>query len=284
MQRIGLVPRVLVLILPISIVFTSSIGLAAKAAPAAPAPMPRSTAFIRPLGVGFVAGYVDYKEPGLMREYGPLYGVNVSYWRFNQFGTTLYNVEGEIVGGGLLYDGGSMGGARYTKPTSDYILNLRATVGAYRPLTTDLSITPFIGLGLRDLNDKIEGSGSYNRNISYLYVPLGGSVAGQIDRTWSFSFTGDFDIMLAGTVVSKLSDADPSYPDVTNHNHGIGFRLSAALKKEFGRFAVHVAPFYQKWKIQQSDGVFVTIDGDPGVLAEPENESDFVGLNLGADF
>jgi hypothetical protein len=296
----------LVLILPlVSQAATKTVGkTAAKTMhPARVAPEPEpdlqpepvavtNDGFWKGFGVGALAGYVDYKEPGLMREYGKLYGVNFSYTAINQTSRLAYNFEGEIVFGRLLYDGGSQNIATgvitpFTAGTSDYIFNTRGTIGLYRELNSSLSLTPYLGLGYRDLNDKTDGSGSYNRNISYIYVPLGGQIAARFGDTNSFSFAADFDLAV-GTVVSKLSDLNSSNPDITNHNAGFGYRLVASFKHNFGRWSGHLQPFYQKWKMNKSDDVsigFTKADGSTGtlVLSEPVNESDFIGFNIGAD-
>jgi len=248
------------------------------------APAVQGTYGWKGFSVGAVTGYVDYKEPGLMREYGLLYGVNGSYTSLNEVSGIQWNLEGELVAGRILYDGGDQGGNRYTQPTSDYIAFIRATVGAYREMTTSWSATPFIGVGLRDLNDKIDGSGSYNRNISYLYIPVGAQIAGFVTDKWSLSFVADLDLMVSGTVVSKLSEASSALPDVTNHDKGVGTRITATSRWDLGSIGIHTGLFYQKWKIEQSDIVAVTISGQKLGFAEPENESDFVGLNAGVDF
>jgi hypothetical protein len=248
-----------------------------------------SPAVFKGFSVGTTAGYVDYKEPGQMREYGELYGLNAAYDAINETSTIATHFEGQLVAGRLLYDGADVNlitGVRTPKtaPTDDYIFDSRATIGTFRKISSAFTVTPYIGLGYRDLNDKIQGSGSYNRNISYVYVPIGAQVAGSFSDSWSYSVGADIDVVLYGTVISKLSDIDPANPDITNHNHGFGARLTTSIRKKFSRFAIHFTPFYQKWKIEQSDGVAVTINNSAGTLFEPANESDFVGLNAGMDF
>jgi hypothetical protein len=237
----------------------------------------------KPWSVGFVAGYMDYKEPGLMREYGNIFGVQGSF-TFLTRSSLEWNFESEFLTGKITYDGGNLSGARYSQPTSDWILNGRATLGFYRNIGATWSLTPYAGFGFRDLNDKIEGSGSYNRNISYVYLPFGAQIAGFVTRTWSLLFSADLDLMIYGTVISKLSDVDSSAPDVTNHNKGIGGRLTATIRHDMGRYGIHAGAAYQKWKIDQSDGVRITLGNQTGTLYEPENEFDFFGINVGADF
>lgn len=237
----------------------------------------------KPWSLGLVVGYMDYKEPGLMREYGKIYGIQGSFTLLSA-SNIQWNFEGELVGGKITYDGGNLAGARYTQPTADWIYNMRATAGLYTNIASTWSITPYAGLGFRDLNDKIEGTGSYNRNISYVYLPLGAQLAGYVTPSWSLSFSADLDLMVYGTVISKLSDVDSSAPDVTNHNRGLGGRLTATVRHDMGRFGLHAGAAYQKWKIDQSDGVKITIGNQTGTLYEPENEFDFFGVNVGADF
>ncbi len=237
----------------------------------------------KPWSVNLVTGYMDYKEPGLMREYGIMSGVQGIYSYLSDSGVQ-YQGEASFLLGQLKYDGGNLAGKRYTQPTNDWIIETRGTIGLYRNFTPSWSITPYAGLGFRDLNDKIQGSGSYNRNISYVYLPLGVQLAGFFDQTWSLSLTGDLDLMVYGTVISSLSDVDSSAPDVTNHNKGLGGRLTASVRKDLGRWALRFGALYQKWKIDQSDGVKLTIGSTTGTLYEPENEFDFFGFTIGADF
>ena len=241
------------------------------------------------LSVGVVSGYIDYKEPGYMREYGQLYGLNVGYSVLDETTTLAFNVEGQLVAGRLLYDGADVNldtgvTTPKTSPTDDYIYNIRGTIGTYREINSLFAITPYAGLGVRVLNDKIIGSGSYNRNVSYIYLPIGVMFAGWFNDSWSYSLAGDLDFVVFGTVISKFSDVNPSNPDITNHNRGTGARLQTSIRRNFSRFAIHAGVFYQKWKMDQSDGVSVTINNKPGSLIEPTNESDFAGLDIGMDF
>ncbi len=266
----------------------SSISTVSQAATMVEEPSAGSYEF-KGLSIGAVTGYIDYKEPGLMREYGELYGVNVSYGVTNEASTIAYSFEGQLVAGRLLYDGADVNlntGVRTPKtaPTDDYISNIRGTIGLFHEVSPMFAFTPYIGLGYRDLNDKIQGSGSYNRNVSYFYLPIGAGFAGWLNDSWSYSFNADIDIVVLGTVISKLSDVDSSLPDITNHNSGTGARATASIRKNFSRFAVHIAPFYQKWKMDPSDGVSLVLNNKPGTLVEPANESDFIGLDVGMDF
>lgn len=231
--------------------------------------------------------YIHYSEPGVMNQFGLMPGARVTYFKASDYTSTVYSLEGDLWSGHLTYDGGSIsGGQRYQRRAADTLFNFRATIGTLREIQPDWTISPFIGIGYRYLTDKNEGTGSYTRNISYLYVPFGVETAKWFFDKWSVVVTADVDWMLSGVVVSKLSDVSAGNPDLTMHNSGWGFRLATSLRRDLGSLSVHIEPYYQNWTIKQSDVVVVydTTSGTYSGLVEPANTSNMIGFDVGVDF
>ncbi len=241
--------------------------------------------FWKGFSVNAVTAYVDYREAEVMTEIGLLEGVKISFYSQDETSKTTYLFDGEYLIGSLTYDGGDLfSGKRFQRRTSDSLFNLRGVIGVSLPLSKSWSWNPFGGLGYRLLSDKLEGSGSYLRQISYLYIPLGASFTAWLNNSWSIYFAADLDLVISGIVRNRLSDLDPSNSDLFLKNNGYGFRLVSALRADFGRFSLHLEPYYQRWTINESERQAVIINGSPGFIYEPKNTSDLIGLNLGVDF
>ena len=84
----------------------------------------------------------------------------------------MFNFSIEYTSGDLDYNGSTWGGASVKTDTEDYIVECRALTGRHfhRGKTT---ITPFFGFAYRYWNDVIEGTGGYEREITYYYSPFG---------------------------------------------------------------------------------------------------------------
>lgn len=230
---------------------------------------------LRGFSVSGVLGYIDYVEPTVMHELGLMYGVNVGYTNVNEWQAIVYHFEADYMTGFLTYDGGNTT-TRFQARAKDWILNLRGTFGLIRDFADASTIVPYVGLGYRTLNDKIEGSGSYLRRITYLYIPIGFSYSRAINATDSISFQADYDYVVSGNVFSKLSDVNPSYPDLVMSNNGFGFYVAVDFFRRLPSVGVQITPYFQKWKMKDS-----TIDYG---FIEPANSSDFIGAKVGVDF
>ncbi len=229
--------------------------------------------------VGLVTSYFSYVEPSFMREYGFLQGVALGYEQLSESETYLFETEADYQLGHLTYDGAVVSSGISTpsvQRAADSILNLRGTVGYVNQLESGWTLAPYAGIGYRLLKDKIEGVSSYLRTVSYLYAPIGARLDLPISEFFSIVTTADIDVILYGMVVSQLSDVNPSFPDLQMTNSGVGYSASISLKYGFENFTGYLTPYYQKWDIQRSTQSMGFV--------EPANQTDLVGLNVGADF
>ena len=146
-----------------------------------------------------------------------------------------------------------------------------------------------MGFGLRYWNDTAQGSGGYEREILYLYSPIGFKLAGPVSSKWSWGFSGEYDLFWKGWVTSHLSDADPGFNDPENHQSfgdGFGIRFSIQFRHHVSeRFSWYIEPFFRYWDVEQSDYAILTYYGTPfDYVYEPENNTLCYGITVGFGF
>ncbi len=234
------------------------------------------------------SGHWEYKEPGLMREYGMLYGARLTIETSAPSSPYLYIGELDFLRGDITYDGMYDNGEPVSSPTRDMIWAARGLMGfpsgvfvGGRPTST-----PFFGIGYRSLNDVIEGRGGYERQITYLYLPFGVKFAGEMGPSTTISTGLEADLLLAGSVKSNLSDVSSDYPDITNNQEaGSGFGLQADVSFHYKTesFGVHFQPFVQYWKVETSQPVYVYSGTEVRKYVEPDNNSTLWGARIGID-
>jgi len=238
--------------------------------------------------IGFDVRYFDYEEPGLMEESGWMYGIVGSYiYHGNNklmFETSLSYVFGE-----LDYDGQFQDGTPRTSDTDDWLFEWRGLIGPDYRLKDSSIVTPFLGIGYRFWNDEIKGSGGYEREIQYLYLPIGVKTISPIDINWTWGLSAEYDLFLSGKVKSHLSDVFPGLNDPENdQNFGDGYGVKFSLqfnRKLSNNYGVSIEPYISYWDIDASDLSVVTLYGIPiGYGVEPENETTEYGLRLNFTF
>jgi hypothetical protein len=222
-----------------------------------------------------------YREPGVMKNEGTLYGIVASYTFDNDTLDYLdtgpddvVRLEGRLGFGEVDYDGSYMDGTPLSTSGSDeFLFNLRLLWGREYPGARFLDGI-YAGLGYRYLNDDSSAqAGGYERESNYLYVPLGGRKDFELTPRWDLSITGEFDVLIIGRQISHLSDADPMLPDVRNWQWpGIGVGLSAEVRHEWQDVDLGFAPFLRYWWVAESNV-------DQGYY-EPENNTFEYGLSF----
>jgi len=222
--------------------------------------------------------YRIYKEPDVMSEKGMMYGLVGSYTYHNKL---MLKAEGR----------GSWGKVDYSNTgeidnITDYMLEFRGLGGYDFPILKTSTITTYIGIGYRYLNDdmsgKISSTGAlgYLRESNYIYSPIGIEFIIHLENNWSIGEVVEFDYFWWGKQKSYLSDADPGYNDLSNRQKkGFGLRGSIALQKKIKTIEFEVGPFIRYWNIKKSETEIITYLGVPiGVGWEPKNNSTEVGI------
>ncbi len=144
-----------------------------------------------------------------------------------------------------------------------------------------LKATPYFGIAHRYLYTEGEnritttGHWGYDRDVYYLYSPLGIEFEWQTIDDLVVKPTIEYDFFWQGTVKSHLSYLGDT--DLEHHqSSGYGFRASVALESQTNIVNVTFKPFIRYWHIEESDWVYYTV--------EPENETLEVGLELNICF
>ncbi len=144
-------------------------------------------------------------------------------------------------------------------------------------------ITPFLGFGYRYLNNDSNNFGGYEREVKYLYIPIGVKTISPFLANWTWGIHVEYDLFLDGKVKSHLSDVYPALNDLENNQDfgdGYGIRVSLRFKKKLThKLSLSVEPFVRYWDIEDSDISTITINGRPFADGyEPANNTTSYGL------
>ncbi len=242
-----------------------------------------------------VAASFKYEEPGLMKETGTLYGL-YGRWERSNVGPGTVAVSASYLAGGLDYEGSTQSGIPVKSNTDDFITEIVATYGwDFRGPVYEQR--PYIGLGYRYWNDRIKDSATstgvpvfgYEREVSYLYAPLGIRFNGGLASNWTWATRVQYKYFIEGQVRTHLEDVDPGFNTLENkQSSGYGYDIAATFMRLFGGGGVKglaIEPYYSYWSIKQSDNATVTYYGTPvGYGYEPKNNTKVLGLRVGAQF
>jgi hypothetical protein len=252
-----------------------------------PAPRPVQYPGLRrkAFAIGPEVYHFEYEEPGIMKDRGTFWGVVGSYtyrdWvpaspeESPSPDKSMFRAEVRLARGEVDYEGSLMDGTPYTVGgIDDFVFEGRLLLGAdwLRGQTLD---TLYVGIGYRYLNDDTSfDPAGYERESTYLYVPVGYRFDSSHEVGWSFGFGAEFDLLIMGNQRSHLSDYDPTQPDIDNHqNSGHGYRASVKLQHKGKKAIFIVEPFFRYWDIDDSEVEY-------GVYYEPANETTEYGIQL----
>ena len=234
--------------------------------------------------IGPEISYRVYKEPGVMKEEGWMYGLVGSYAYHNKL---MLKVEGR----------GNFGKVDYSNSgninnINDYVLEGRGLVGFDFLIAQVHSITPYIGVGYRYLNDDSSGRISttgalgYERESNYLYSPIGLEINVQLGDRFYVKESMEFDYLWRGWQKSHLSDALPGFNDPTNtQKKGYGVRGYIGFLIVTKKIDFELGPFVTYWNIKKSDDEAITYYGTPVDIGwEPKNNTTEIGFKITARF
>jgi hypothetical protein len=150
-------------------------------------------------------------------------------------------------------------------------------------------IAPYAGYGYRYLfNDgrgiTSTGAYGYRRESNYWYIPIGINHKMHLTSHSKLETTIEYNYLLDGKQISKLSDV-PGYNDIKNkQNKGYGYRISSAYVEN--NWAL--GPYFYYWSINQSNTVdsFVVSGGVayPFTAYEPKNNTKELGFKVSYKF
>jgi len=240
--------------------------------------------FGRDLGVeiGFETSHITYTEPGVMRQEGFMYGLRgaLAYRNYNY----MLSIEARASLGQVDYHSGDSGDI---KNIDDSIWEVRGLAGYDLNMSETLAVTPYIGIGYRHLDDNMGGRISstgaygYDREISYMYSPIGMDVTTALENGWNIKLRLEYDKFWDGSVESHLGSI-PGYYDIENdQDKGYGVRSSIMFKKKGETIDFIIEPFFVYWNIKDSK-----LTKDPGgtTWIEPKNNSQEFGIHFTVEY
>ena len=174
----------------------------------------------------------------------------------------------------------------------DLTLEFRGLGGFGFDIFTASTLTPYLGVGYRYLNDDLKGkvtstgAAGYERESNYFYSPIGIETLTELNNGWFWGLRAEYDYFWRGVQKSHLSDANPAYNDLENdQNKGYGVRGSVKLLMKSEEIDFVIEPFIRYWNIKKSEDAKVTFAGVIiGTGYEPKNHTTEAGIKMGLIF
>lgn len=232
--------------------------------------------------VGLNHSFHRYDEPGLMKITGNQWGIDLAYNWYDETRDYRIRSELEYLLGTFRYDGSTcdtMGNCSpATENGKESYRTIRATLGKTFQEVPGSLFTGYGGLAQRYLDNKIGGSSSYRREITYYYAPLGFEYASLIAPTFRIRTWIEYDFFIYGIVKSHLSEV-PGYNDLTNHQRsGYGAKLASAFDWSVDSATISFQPYLQYWNIPDSDIATTSTQFGTFEGKEPKNHTITGGL------
>ena len=168
----------------------------------------------------------------------------------------------------------------------DWYIEARGLIGIDLEIK-DAALSPYTGFGYRYLFNDARGISStgnwgYRRESNYLYLPFGVIHRRMLNAQAKLVSTLEYDRLLAGKQISRLSDGGQGDSDVTNYqSNGYGLKLSFMYERNDRA----IGPYAHYWKIARSDTAIRYQNGVPvGIGWEPDNNTIELGMKAGHRF
>ncbi|MCL2161107.1 MAG: hypothetical protein FWH56_04370 [Betaproteobacteria bacterium] len=249
----------------------------------------------------------EYKEPGLMKLSGTMYGVSAEYLNNGGVGRIKNSIPIQLRGrfnymqGDLQYDGhvaniytGERWSYKAEKKEKNYFFDTAFLGGVEFKLSEKLSVSPYSGFGYRYLLDDNSSESSKNpyphkRKQTYYYMPIGADWKVPLASGWSLAFNTELDVLLRGkNTTNRYQTRYNPYSENSERNYrqksGYGLRLSAKAEKNLQSVGVFAEPFFRYWDIAKSNTIRWEDGGYIYESHEPKNKTTEYGLRVGVSF
>ena len=234
--------------------------------------------------------YYKYKESNVMEDIGTMYGLATSYAYHNKL-----MLKTEARGSLAKVDYSGHGSRKEQNGTSDnitqYILEARQLAGYDFNVLKTTTITPYIGIGYRYLND--DGAGKFTstgidlcvRESNYFYSPIGLEVTTVLNKGWKAIGNFEYDYFWWGMQKTRLTDKVGYTTNLENkQEEGYGCRGSMEFQKTGGKLDFAIGPFIRYWSIQVSRRSGYTKNGVDKTGVEPKNNTLEIGGQVSIRF
>lgn len=232
--------------------------------------------------IGLSFSSYQYQEPGLMSLKGVKMGLDL---RTTKALRNDHFMRGELryAFGSVDYNSNSTGSA---SGEQDWYIEARGLVGKDWAIN-DAALSAYTGVGYRYLfNDgrgiTSTGNWGYRRESSYFYLPIGIVHRSSLNDQARLVGTLEYDHLLAGKQISRLSDGGQGHSDITN-NQTSGHGLKLSVMYERNKWAI--GPYAHFWNIGRSETAFLYQNGIlVGMGWEPKNDTVEFGLKASQQF
>ena len=226
--------------------------------------------------LGLYISKIAYTEPSVMEEKGSLFGFS---GRFLSHKNGVFRaLEGAYSSGEMNYYGSGT-----IKGIPDEMFEIRGLIG--KDLNFRNRITPYIGLGYRNLNDDSSymlsstSASGYEREQIYYYLPIGIEFQeSNLGHGWSLIGRLEYDFLIEG-INHTYTGTVSGYDDLSFTQHeGYGNRISLGFTRTFAPgSSLTIEPFYKYWNVSRSNVVY---DSKNRGWVEPDNYSREIGVSL----
>lgn len=229
--------------------------------------------------LGASLGWVNYLEPGYISFYGFMAGAH-GLAEIKTPTVFDFRFEGDAYYGVIQYDGAVQDKFNNVTPlkagANDYIIVARAKPEVALLGHSESNFYLNAGLGYRYLNDRVNSTSGYQREVAYLFFPVGTRAEFKVNDRFGLGWDLEYDFFWYGKVKSHLSDTSSSNPDVVNTQAaGYGYRAMIEFKFLTELGSIFVKPYYQWWSLENSDRAPYI---NNQVLIEPKNSSSMGGV------
>ena len=232
--------------------------------------------------LGISLSSYNYEEPGYMSSEGAKVGLDLHVTDVTQ--------DNNFIRFDLRY---AFGSVDYSSPISgtangepDWYVETRMLFGTDKS-TKNSVFSPYAGLGYRYLfNDArgvtSSGASGYRRESNYVYLPVGVIHRTALQDQSKLLSTLEFDLLLTGKQVSRLSDTGLLQDATNTQSSGYGLKLSVIYENENGA----IGPYVNYWNIAQSNTVALYYPNGTlyGTGFEPKNNTIEFGLMANQQF
>jgi len=226
----------------------------------------------------------DFPPPGKSEESGWLPGAALRY-TFRGSSIPLYasllceaTIARTTYDGAIEYSDGTI--APYSDKTSNTFLRVEGQVGFSLSTPGRISLTLFSGYGYRSWTRRLPGSGGYEEEYSWGYVPLGALLEFPAGARWTLAAETVARFMVNGSIAILLPQFNN--PDLTLGDR-FGWRIALPVGYTWNSaWSFNATPWLDYSAIGESNNsATVILGGISEYVREPSSHTRQAGLDIG---
>ena len=241
---------------------------------------------------GYGYNFYQYEEPGIMKIDGTFHTIFAKLAYINTISTEINYIQS--FNANLKYNGSTQGGTPLINiPSKDSFFNIDYKIGARIGDYASYDGFGYVGIGYRYLNNRISGSGGYEREQAYYYIPTGYYASDCITSILFARYGFEFRYVFLGVNKTHIGDALPGIsPSVLKmeQKHNLGFKTYVGFDffvSDSMKIFTQLSAEY--WYIRESSTSMTTYKNSDGSIiqqswVEPKNNTIQLGIEIGFGF